>query len=74
MREIYADFNDIDSDGFLPLTCSGSMHCIAGLTERLVDGEEVWLTDGALRVSANVFLGDAGWWEARSQWKFERVK
>jgi hypothetical protein len=74
MREIYADFNDIDADGVLPLTCVGSTRSIAGLRVPLVDGEEVWLTDGELKVRANVSIAEQGWWEARSKWCFEPVR
>jgi hypothetical protein len=71
MKEIYADFNDFAADGSLPLTCRGSVASIAALEEPLEVGEEVWLTDGELRVKARVFLYKDGSWEARSDdWDF----
>jgi hypothetical protein len=48
MKEIYADFNELQNDGVLPLTCVGSVESIAGLEEPLSDGEEVWFSDGEL--------------------------
>jgi hypothetical protein len=70
MKEIYADFNDIAADGTLPLTCAGSVTSIAGLKERLTDGEVVWLSDGDLRVKARLYQRHDGSWEGRSDWQF----
>lgn len=72
MKQIYADFNDIANDGTLPLTCTGSVASIGSLGgKELKDGEEVWLSDGELRVRARVFRRQDGNWEARSSWEFE---
>ncbi len=68
MKELYADFNDIAADGSLPLTCRGSVESIDALGVH--DGEQVWLTDGELRVRAQVVLALDGTWEAHSQWTF----
>jgi hypothetical protein len=70
MKELYADFNDFAEDGTLPLTCAGSVESIGRLKEPLMDGEEVMLTDGELRVMASVFLRKDGSWEGRSDWEF----
>src|SRR5262245_20834776 len=66
MKVIYADFNDFAADGTLPLTCKGSVTSIASLKEGLKDGEEVWFTDGELRVKGHVFRCKDGSWEGRS--------
>ena len=67
-KNLCADFNDIATDGTLPLTCAGSVTSIARLEEELEDGEEVWLTDeGGLRVRGRVFRQD-GSWEVCSDW------
>ena len=70
MKEIYADFNDIASDGTLPLTCAGSRTSIGELPEGLKDGEQVRLTDGELSVAASVYQCEDGTWTAHSDWKF----
>ena len=72
MKQIYGDFNDVDAEGALPLTCRGSVASIAELQQHLQDGEEVLLSDGELRVIARVFRRGDGSWEARSDWKFVR--
>ena len=72
MKEIYADFNDFAADGTLPLTCQGSVDSIAEEPDGLEDGEEVWLTDGDLRVRGRVFRLKDGGWEGRSDWRFLR--
>lgn len=72
MKQIYADFNDIDAEGVLPLTCRGSVASIAALQEPLRDGEEALLSDGELTVRARVSRRSDGSWEARSDWKFDR--
>lgn len=72
MKELYADFNDIAADGFLPLTSVGSVESIAGLGGALEEGEKVCLTDGDLRVVAHVYRRPDGSWEARSDWEFAR--
>jgi hypothetical protein len=69
MIEIYADFNNFAEDGSLPLTCQGSIASIDALGPVLTDGEEVWLTDGELRVQARVYRSRDGWWEARGNWE-----
>lgn len=71
MKQIYADFNDIYNDGTLPLTCSGSRESIAAFGTALSNGEEVWLTDGELRIKARIFRCDDGSWVAKSNWLFE---
>jgi hypothetical protein len=72
MKEIYADFNDVDADGTLPLTCSGSVESIGALQEPLMDGETVCFSDGELRVKGRVCRRADGSWEGRSDWKFVR--
>jgi hypothetical protein len=72
MKQIYADFNNFAADGTLPLTCQGSVASIATLDEPLREGEEVWLSDGELRVRAQVFHHHDGSWEGRSYWQFLR--
>lgn len=72
MKLVYADFNDIASDGTLPLTCRGSVQSIAELGESLQDGEEIWLSDGELHVKARAFRRGDGTWEGRSDWHFEK--
>ena len=71
MKQLYADFNDVTADGILPLTAVGSAEAIAGLGGELEEGEAVLLTDGELRVTARVFRGPDGSWEAHSNWEFE---
>jgi hypothetical protein len=70
MKEVYADFNDIAADGTLPLTCRGSIESIARIEGGLTDGEEVWFTDGELRVRGRVFVSSDGIWHGRSEWRF----
>jgi hypothetical protein len=70
MRHIYADFNDVASDGVLPLTCAGSLTSIANLTAPLQDGEVVLLSDGELWVLATVHQRPDGKFEATSDWRF----
>ncbi len=70
MKEVYADFNDIAADRTLPLSCAGSVASITKLGG-LVDGEEVWFTDGELRARGRVVRRPDGSWEGRSDWKFE---
>lgn len=71
MKEIYADFNDFAANGALPLTCAGSLSSLAQV-DTLEDGEEVWLTDGELKVKARVYQRADGSWEGRSEWSFQR--
>lgn len=73
MKEIYADFNDIYSDGTLPLTCAGSVESIESFGDTLVNGEEVWLSDGELRVKGRVFRSSVRCWVAQSDWSFETI-
>jgi hypothetical protein len=70
MKELYADFNDFAEDGTLPLICAGSIESIGKLKEPLMDGEQVILTDGDLKVMARVFRQKDGSWEGRSDWAF----
>ncbi len=70
MKTIYADFNDFLSDGVLPLTSTGSVASIAGLPDRVEEGEEVWLSDGELWVVARVYYCADGTLEARGDWEF----
>ena len=72
MRQIYADFNDIDAAGVLPLTCQGSVASIAAQEDALREGEEVHLSDGELAATAWVSRRSDGSWEARSTWRFVR--
>lgn len=65
MKVIYADFNDFDERGNLPLTCSGSVNSLRALSEAPRHGEEVWLTDGQLWAKARVFTTNEGIFEAR---------
>ena len=71
MKVIYADFNDFDDRNHLPLTCDGALKSISQLAQPLNDGEEVWLTDGDLRVRAKVRMIGKGAWEAYGEWEFE---
>jgi hypothetical protein len=73
MKRLYADFNNVAADGALPLTCRGSVDCIAALESSLEPGEEVVLSDGELEVVARVVQLDDGSWEARSAWRFVGV-
>jgi hypothetical protein len=72
MKEIYADFNDLTNDRVLFLTCAGSVACIAELEGTLAEGEEVWFSDGELRVRGRVYRTPDGSWEGRSDWQFVR--
>lgn len=72
MKEIYADFNDFAADGTLPLTCAGSLESIANLREPLMDGEEVWFSDGERRVKGRAHRRQDGTWEGRSDGQFVR--
>ncbi len=71
MKVIYADFNDFDEHNHLPLTCDGAVKSISQLAQPLREGEEVWLTDGDLRVRAKVRMIGQGTWEAYGDWQFE---
>jgi hypothetical protein len=73
MKRLYADFNDIASNGTLPLTCKGSIDSIASLGPDLVDDEEVILSNEDVEVIARVYRLDDGSWEARSDWRFVDV-
>jgi hypothetical protein len=70
VRQVYADFNNIDADGSLPLTSAGSVASIAELEPELRDGEEVCLADGKVFAVGCVHRRIDGTWEARSQWEF----
>jgi hypothetical protein len=70
MKEIFADFNNFDTDGTLDLACAGSVKSIAALEEPLAEGETVWFSDGELRVKGTVHRRPDGTWEGRSDWKF----
>jgi hypothetical protein len=54
MKLLYADFNNFDEHGALPLSCRGSRESIAKLGEPLKDDEAVLLTDHELMVEARV--------------------
>ncbi len=69
VKTIYADFNDFDADGILPLICRGSRDSIAA-HPGLCSGEEVVLSDGDMSVVATVTRKADGTWEANSDWKF----
>ena len=71
MKVLYADFNDFDSTGNLPLTCAGSVRSISEIGEPLEDGQEVVLSDGECWVVARVYRTEDGTWEARGEWRFE---
>jgi hypothetical protein len=71
VKELYADFNSIGADGTLRLTSVGSRESIAGLGAELTEGEEVYLSDGELRVVARVHRRPDGSWEAHSEWRFQ---
>ncbi len=64
MRVVYADFNNFDEHGTLPLTCAGSQASIRRLGAPLVDGEPVILSDGELMIVANVQQRPTGTWIA----------
>lgn len=63
-KTIYADFNDFDASGMLPLTSAGSRASIAALDGALEDGEEVRLTDGELSAFGRILRRQDGSWEA----------
>lgn len=73
LKQLYADFNDFTAEGVLPLTSAGSAASIAHQSEPLVEGEEVWLTDGEVRTKARLHRVPTGGWEARSTWQFSDV-
>lgn len=70
MKEVYADFNNIEADGALSLACVGSVESIAALEDGLEEGEEICLTDGELRARGRVFRRRDGLWEVRPGWTF----
>ena len=75
MKRIYADFNNFDADGTLPLTCRGSLDSIARLGGELRDGEEIVLSDGELEAVARAFRWKDGSWEARAEnWVFVDIE
>ncbi len=75
MKRLYADFNNFDANGILPLNSRGSLDSIAALSGPLREGENVLLSDGDLEVSARVSLAKDGVWEARSEeWTFRGVE
>jgi hypothetical protein len=65
MKTLYADFNNFDANGGLPLTCVGSIQSIRALREPLSEGEQVVLSDGDVMVTAEVHLRPNGTWIAR---------
>ena len=74
MKTMYADFNDFDGRGTLPLTCAGSVTSIETLGESLRDSEQVWLTDAEIRVMVRVYRLEDGFWEARAdKWEFSHA-
>ena len=54
MKVVYADFNNFDQYGTMPLTCVGSRASIRALAEPLTDGEQLILSDGELMIVAKV--------------------
>jgi hypothetical protein len=62
MKVVYADFNNFDERGTLPLTCLGSAASIRRLGLPLADGERVVLSDGELRIVATVQQRPNGTW------------
>lgn len=74
MKTIYADFNNFIDDKYLDMECVGSLESIAKFKGSIVDGEEVWLSDGELRAKGNLIKNEKGRWTARSnEWKFEKL-
>ena len=69
-RVLYADFNDFDLEGDLPLTCAGSVRSIAALDEPLAEGETIILSDGEMRTVARVRRVSDGTWLAYGDWVF----
>jgi hypothetical protein len=70
VKQVYADFNEIEADGLLPLACAGSVASIAELEQELRDGEEVCFTDGEAFAVGRVHRHVDGSWEGRSKWEF----
>jgi hypothetical protein len=64
MKVVYADFNNFDQHGTLPLTCVGSRASIRALATPLIDGEQVVLSDGELMITAKVRKRANGTWIA----------
>lgn len=64
MKVVYADFNNFDEHGAMPLTCVGSRASIQRLAVPLSEGEEVILSDGELMILANVHQRPNGTWLA----------
>lgn len=60
---IYADFNDFEASGILPLTCRGSIESLRSLA--IVEGLAVLLSDGQLFARAVLYIADNGVVEAR---------
>jgi hypothetical protein len=73
MKVVYADFNDFDEHGNLPLTCRGSIESIRAVKPD--DGELVVLTDGELFVTAMIRKIERGQFEAVSaRWEFRTTE
>jgi len=68
---IYADFNDFDAHGNLPLVCSGSRESCARL--RPSDGDSVILGDGEIYTRATIHTRP-DWFEASSDWRYVRLE
>jgi hypothetical protein len=67
MRTLYADFNNYDQDGLMPLTCVGSRVSLLLLGSPPVEGERVRLTDGELIIEAELLFDPVrGRWMGRT--------
>jgi hypothetical protein len=64
MKVVYADFNDFDEHGNLPLTCRGSVESIRAVKPE--EGEVVLLSDGELYATATIRKIEKGQYEAVS--------
>lgn len=71
MMIIYADFNDVDADGTLPLYCQGSVESIDALHTPPREGEWAWLTDGELWTTARLHRNSTGLYQATGKWEFK---
>jgi hypothetical protein len=70
MKQVYADFNEVDADGSLDLRCAGSVVSIAELKMEPREAEEVCFTDGEMFAVGRVHRRADGTWEGRSTWEF----
>ena len=74
MKTIYADFNNIDANGVLPLISNGSVESLKEQLDPVAENELVILSDGELWVYAHISTGADGVLEARSDWQFSRQR